>query len=84
MVKLMQSRYNNSEFKDLSGVSVEIDTETDYVEKTELVKKLERPSEPQRFVRGLIADNQRLPFEDGFFDCYISNLSLMIVPDYKQ
>ena len=26
----------------------------------------------------------RLPFPDEHFDCYISNLSLMIVPDYLR
>lgn len=35
-------------------------------------------------VFGCQADNMRLPFPDQWFDCYISNLSMMIVHDYKR
>ena len=33
----------------------------------------------EKRVFGCIADNMRLPFQDGVFEAYISNLSLMIV-----
>jgi len=32
-----------------------------------------------KLVYGCIADNMRLPFADGVFEAYVSNLSLMIV-----
>jgi len=44
---------------------------------------LQEAASDQRLVIGCIADNCRLPFADSSFDCYISNLSMMIVPDYK-
>ena len=40
--------------------------------------------EDSKLVFSCVADNMRLPFPDRHFDCYISNLSLMIVPDYKR
>ena len=37
-----------------------------------------------RLVFGCVANNLALPFKDDSFDCYISNFSLHIVPDYKK
>jgi ubiquinone/menaquinone biosynthesis C-methylase UbiE len=41
------------------------------------------PQEDERHVFVSQADNMSLPFPDSYFDCYVSNLSLMIVPSYK-
>ena len=37
-----------------------------------------------RFVFGCCANNESLPFKDDSFDCYISNLSLMLVDNYMN
>ena len=37
-----------------------------------------------KFVFGCQANNEKLPFADGYFDAYISNLSLMIVHNHKN
>jgi len=72
------------DFKQLNGCSVQYDTETDYVGKPSLViEKLPEPTPGTRQVYGCIADNMRLPFPSDHFDCYISNLSMMIVPNYQ-
>ena len=61
-----------------------VDLETDFINSNEatVAPKLEEGDD--RLVFGCVADNMRLPFPDGHFDCYISNLSLMIVPDYLR
>lgn len=38
----------------------------------------------ERFVLGAVANNECLPFADAQFDCYIANLSLMLVDNYKN
>ena len=30
---------------------------------------------------GVLGDNERLPFESGYFDAYVANLSLNFVPN---
>lgn len=40
--------------------------------------------ETKRLVVGAVANNECLPFEDGTFDCYLANLSLMLVDNYKN
>ena len=37
-----------------------------------------------RFVFGCCANNESLPFKDDSFDCYISNLSLMLVDNHMN
>ena len=72
------------DFKQLDGCSVHYDTETDYASKPSLiVEHLPEPTPGTRQVDGCVADNMRLPFPSDHFDCYISNLSLMIVPTYQ-
>lgn len=41
-------------------------------------------SDQERFVFGCQANNEYLPFEDETFDCYLANLSLMLVDNYKN
>lgn len=81
---MMKERYKTSEFLQFSAKNkVEIETENDFVGDQSLKMDLKLPAGDEKVVKGCIADNMRLPFDSGFFDCYISNLSLMIVPDYK-
>lgn len=40
--------------------------------------------EGKRVVMGALANNECLPFTDGSFDCYLGNLSLMLVDNYKN
>eukprot|EP00347_Sterkiella_histriomuscorum_P001934 403370107 len=41
-------------------------------------------TENERFVFGCQANNESLPFKDQSFDCYISNLSLMLVDNHMN
>lgn len=75
--------YAQSIFPTLEACSVKVDLDTDYVANEKAMAVLPKPSDKERMVFGCMADNMRLPFEDQSFDCYISNLSMMIVPDYK-
>ena len=38
-----------------------------------------RENESDRLVLGCRANNESLPFKDGTFDCYLANLSMMLV-----
>ena len=41
-------------------------------------------SESNRYVLGSLANNESLPFKNATFDCYLANLSLMLVDNYKN
>jgi SAM-dependent methyltransferase len=84
MVAKLQRTYEDSEFKLLPNNLVEIDAMTDYVNDLSLKVSPALPTGDTRKVFGCMADNMNLPFADESFDCYISNLSLQIVPDYKR
>lgn len=43
-----------------------------------------RENESDRVVFGCLANNECLPFKDSSFDCYIANLSLMLVHNYRN
>lgn len=81
-VELMKERYQNSEFTKIPANSVHVDMR-DFVSDSKLMADLPQPKGNERHVYGCMADNMRLPFADESFDCYISNLSLMIVPDHR-
>jgi ubiquinone/menaquinone biosynthesis C-methylase UbiE len=57
---------------------------TDYVSDTAQVVELPEVGENERRVHACMADNMRLPFPSASFDCYISNMSMQIVPDYRK
>ena len=40
--------------------------------------------ESDRMVLGCLANNECLPFKDATFDCYLANLSLMLVDNHKN
>ena len=61
-----------------------IDTETDYANPDnsdiiDLNQVIASQGDYDKFVFGCLADNMRLPFADGTFNAYVSNLSLMLV-----
>lgn len=68
----------------MEGCKFTCDLQNDYVADENLVANLPQPKENERQVFGCMADNMRLPFASESFDCYISNMSMMIVPDYKK
>ena len=82
MVEMVAKRYEDSDFCKLGGTA-QIDTKTDYVN-DESKTCAPEIGDHQKLVVGCRANNERLPFPDQWFDCYISNLSLMIVHDYRN
>jgi len=84
MIKILDSRYKNSDFVKIQGSLVKVDLETDFVKQEDLTCSPCLKEGEKKKVFACVADNMRLPFPDSHFDCYISNLSLMIVPDYKR
>ena len=80
MVKRAGRRYDQSEFRLNNLVTID---ETDYVTEKEKIVTPLGPDEDKSHVFVCLADNMRLPFPDNYFDCYVANLSLMIVPNYK-
>jgi ubiquinone/menaquinone biosynthesis C-methylase UbiE len=82
MIKCMESRFATSDFLQYKDASVHFDAETDYPADSTLKWNGDRPQ--GRHVFGCRADNQRLPFPDQYFSAYVSNLSMMIVGDYRQ
>lgn len=84
MMEMVQKRYENSDFTQLPGNVVRFDLATDFVQQNGAIVDPRLEEGESKLVFGCIADNMRLPFPDQHFDCYISNLSLMIVPDYRK
>merc|ERR1711957_277728 len=81
MVNKMKTRYGESEFAKEEGVSVRISTEVDHTESSDSqCEGLNEEFDGKRVI-GCVVDNMRLPFESNFFDGYVSNLSMMIVPN---
>ena len=46
--------------------------------------QLENIDAIKRMVFGRLANNESLPFSEGSFDCYLGNLSLMLVDNYNN
>ncbi len=46
--------------------------------------KSEGITDKDRFVLGCLANNESLPFKPDTFDCYLANLSLMLVDKHKN
>lgn len=80
---MVKERYSKSTFSKFENHPVKVDLDTDYVTDESLVVK-EFPIEGKKSVFSCMADNMRLPFDNESFDCYISNLSLMIVPNHSK
>ena len=84
MVQQMEQRFASSDFTQMEGNKVIMDTETDFAnveneDRVDLNKIMSENSSYKKLVYGCLADNMRLPFADNVFEAYISNLSLMIV-----
>ena len=83
MISRLQERFEASEWKLIPGNQSIIRAEE--LGKTD-DKSFQIPSNPldSRLVIAGVANNEALPFEDSQFDCYIANLSLMLVDNYKN
>ena len=80
----MKQRYAGSDFTQLAGNKVVMDTESDYAntennDRVDLDKVIQENAPFSKLAFGCVADNMRLPFADNVFEAYVSNLSLMIV-----
>jgi len=84
MVEMLKAQYDKSVFTKMPDCKFSCDLETDFVSNENAVAELPQPALKERQVFGCMADNMRLPFASESFDCYISNMSMMIVPDYKK
>ena len=79
MIQKLQERFNESDFSESTCNKTMINDQ-------ELPVGFEIPNinSFSRMVIAGIANNEALPFKDGQFDCYIANLSLMLVDNYKN
>ncbi|CDW81850.1 UNKNOWN [Stylonychia lemnae] len=93
MMKLTKQKYDDlnwsSGYTDVIGNRYDITTEAllplgeHSFDLEEEIKK-HNQNESDRFVFGCQANNESLPFKDDTFDCYLANLSLMLVDNYKN
>lgn len=83
MITKLHERFSQSEFGLIPGNQTTIKAE-------ELGSSEDRSIEVpkiaagERLVIAGVANNEALPFKDGQFDCYLANLSLMLVDNYKN
>lgn len=91
MIKIMSEKYDDpeSDYKVIPGNKAVVKAEElrPLGEKTFEVEKFMKEigvGEKDRLVIGAVANNECLPFADGQFDCYLGNLSLMLVDDYQN
>lgn len=77
MIECAVTNFNNSDLAECSKIKFTALEQSDSItleEGDDLMKKM--------FVT--VANNEKLPYADGVFDTYISNLSLMIVDQHKN
>lgn len=91
MIRLTKQKFEDpdTEYLAIPGNSLDVRTEEllPLGEKTfNLESYLEGVgfSKEKRHVLGCLANNECLPFADGSFDCYIANLSLMLVDNHRN
>ncbi|CDW78817.1 UNKNOWN [Stylonychia lemnae] len=93
MMELTKQKYDDlnwsSGYTDVAGNKYYITSESllplgdhSFDLEEELKKHVE--NENDRFVFGCQANNESLPFKDDTFDCYLANLSLMLVDNHKN
>ena len=87
MMRLAKKRFEESDYNLIPGNKLEIDTETDYIEtasKVDLDAIVAQHGDGfRKLVYGCRASATSLPFLDGWFTCYVSNLVLQLV-DSKE
>ena len=99
MVKRVHENFSQeqNDYVKVPGNKYFVDIETDYLSFTDdsceqLKNKCDLDAivsekagqDYSKFVFGCQANNEKLPFGDGYFDAYIANLSLMIVHNHKN
>ena len=89
MVKRVHENYSEgqNDYVKVPGNKYFIDIETDYFQNQcdlDAIISEKAGEDYSKFVFGCQANNEKLPFGDGCFDAYISNLSLMIVHNHKN
>lgn len=88
MIRLMKDKFDDpeSDYTVIPGNKYDIKDEEliPLGQQTFDLEERIKISSKDRFVLGCLANNECLPFKDGTFDCYISNLSLMIVTNHKN
>ena len=83
-IEMLQERFQASEYAQVPGNVFEIDCETDYTgneETIDLDALVESKGQFKKAVFGHRASGTALPYPDAWFDCYVSNLCLMLVDD---
>jgi ubiquinone/menaquinone biosynthesis C-methylase UbiE len=85
MVNILKDKFERGEYLDVPGNRLEIITESLLQSGFDLETKLKQINfndASERFVLAALANNECLPFKEGTFDCYLGNLSLMLVDNY--
>lgn len=82
---MMQERFeNHSDFGEVKGNVVTIDTETDFTG-GDLVADVDSvitsAGDFKKLVYGCQASGSKLPFKDAYFDAYVSNMVLQLIDD---
>jgi ubiquinone/menaquinone biosynthesis C-methylase UbiE len=83
-VRLAKVRYADSDYVQCPGNIAEIDAETEYEmngETFDVEAKIAEKGDFRKMVIGCRASGTALPFKDGIFDAYVSNLVLMLIHD---
>ena len=90
---LTERRFKKSDFSQIRGNKVIIDSETDFVASNSIKGRrdiidldalVEAQGQFKKLVYGCKASGSALPFPDEWFDCYVSNLVLMLIDDAES
>jgi hypothetical protein len=81
-IQLLEEKFNKAEFTKIDGNRVIVHKEE--VEDTMDIENISMNEKCERLVMALVANNECLPFKNESFDCYIANLSLMLVDNYQN
>ena len=85
MVTSAKGRFENPKNDYLSNQLNKTHFDTDHSGIIDIYEERQKHTKDptDRLVLGFLANAMELPFRDEAFDCYIANLSLHLVPDYK-
>ena len=84
---MVKERFEASEFAQIPGNVHEIDCQTDYTtngKKIDMDALVAAKGSFKKAVFGHWASATALPYPDAWFDCYVSNLCLMLVDDHED
>lgn len=82
MIQVFRQRFETSDFSQNPKLKVKYLESSDMYDCDKLVEEMGEDIERKIFVAE--ANNENLPYPDNYFDCYIANLSLMIVNDHRN